>query len=189
MDIRIEALTPARVDDFFTFFVQVAFRDHPEWGCGCYCCFYHATGMDDWDTRTPADNRAWAREMILAGGMRGLLAYDGDTPVGWCHYDLIANLPGTRAFTEGLASDDPQSAAVVCFTVAQGWRSRGVATKLLSAALADLEACGVTRVEAYPVLSDESPEHNYPGPLALYEKLGFTQVRQTKGRALVEKRL
>jgi GNAT superfamily N-acetyltransferase len=127
--------------------------------------------------------------MILAGGMRGLLAYDGATPVGWCHYDLLANLPGTRAFTEGLASDDPQSAAVVCFTVAQGWRSRGVATGLLSAALADLKDRGVTRVEAYPVLASESPEHNYPGPPALYAQFGFTQIRQAKKRALVEKRL
>jgi hypothetical protein len=64
-----------------------------------------------------------------------------------------------------------------------------VATKLLSAALADLEACGVTRVEAYPVLSDESPEHNYPGPSRCMKNSVFTQVRQTKGRALVEKRL
>lgn len=189
MQLQILPLVPERVEDFFTFFDHVAFRDHPEWGCGCYCCFFHATNAAAWEKRTPDDNRADARTMILQGRMHGLLAYDQGTPVGWLHYDVRENLPGAKLFYPELATDDPQSAAIVCFTIAQGWRGQGVATRLLEAALADLAARGVKRVEAYPVLGDDSQEHNYLGPLTLYQKLGFTVVRETADHALVEKEL
>ncbi|MCE5344193.1 MAG: GNAT family N-acetyltransferase [Eubacteriales bacterium] len=186
MPIEVRPLTPEKVEDFFTFFEKVAYSDHPEWGCGCYCCFFHATDRVEWERRTAEDNRIQAREMILAGDMRGLLAYDQQTPVGWCHYDLLSNLPGAAAFYPSVATDDPESAAIVCFTVAQGWRKQGVATALLTAALDDLRARGVRRVEAYPVLRDESPEHNYLGPLTLYQKMGFSIAKEVDGLALVE---
>jgi GNAT superfamily N-acetyltransferase len=186
MSIDVRALTPEMADDFVRFFDEVAFSDHPEWGCGCYCCFFHATDKDEWEKRTRDDNRAGAREMILAGKMRGMLAYDQQTPVGWCHYDLLANLPGTATFYSQVATNDLESAAIVCFTVAQGWRNQGVATALLAAALNDLRATGVKRVEAYPLPGDDSPEHNYLGPLTLYQKLGFSVVKEVNGIALVE---
>ncbi len=189
MKLQIRPLSPARAEDFFRFFDRVAFSDHPEWGCGCYCCFFHTADREAWEKRTPEDNRNWAREMILDGAMRGLLAYDRQKPVGWCHYDLLKNLPGVRVYREGLSTDDPESAAIVCFTVAQGWRGQGVATRLLEAALADLAAQGVRRVEAYPPAGDDSQEHNYPGPAALYEKLGFATVKNGEGATLVEKYL
>ena len=189
MPIEVRTLTPDQGEDYIRFFDEIAFRDHPEWGCGCYCCFFHATEKEAWERRTREDNRAEARQMILAGKMRGQLAYDQETPVGWCHYDLLSNLPGAAVFYPFLTTNDPESAAIVCFTVAQGWRGQGVATALLSAALHDLRTQGVHRVEAYPVLRDESPEHNNLGPLTLYQKMGFTIVKEENGLALVEKAL
>ena len=189
MRLQIRPLSPARAEDYFRFFEQVAFNDHPEWGCGCYCCFFHATNEAEWLKRTPEQNRVWAQELIAQNDLHGLLAYDRQKPVGWCHYDKIANLPGTKVFRAGLTTGDPESAAIVCFTVAQGWRGQGVATKLLEAALKDLAAQGVKRVEAYPQTENGDAEHNYPGPLALYRKLGFTVVKETEKGALVEKRL
>lgn len=189
MDWQIRPLTPERVEDFFTFFNRVAFSDHPEWGCGCYCCFFHATDRAEWDRRTPEENAAEARRMILADQMRGLLAYDGETPVGWLHFDRLMNLPGARVFYPQVAGTDDASAAIVCFTIAQGYRGRGLATALLSAALSALKAEGVARVEAYPMTQDDDPEHNYHGPLSLYRKLGFAAVRADAHNTLVEKRL
>lgn len=187
MQLNIMPLAPERVEDFFTFFDHVAFSDHPEWGCGCYCCFFHATDAAVWDKRTPEENSADAREMILTGKLRGLLAYNGDTPVGWLHYDLLTHLPGTKVFYGALATDAPDSAAIVCFTIAQHWRGQGVATRLMEAALADLRAQGAKRVEAYPVTEDDSAEHNYHGPLSLYRKFGFAVVKEADHHALVEK--
>ena len=52
-----------------------------------------------------------------------------------------------------------------------------------------LAAMGVRRVEAYPLLAGNDPEHHYHGPLALYTGQGFAQVREHEGMALVEKLL
>ena len=121
--------------------------------------------------------------------MRGLFAYADGKPVGWCHYDRLENLPGARIFYSQLATADLSSGAIVCFTIAQGYRNQGIAAKLLENALADFKAQGVTRVEAYPVVNDDSQEHNYLGPLNLYKKYGFHIVRETEHHALVEKAL
>ncbi|HPJ02945.1 MAG TPA: GNAT family N-acetyltransferase [Candidatus Limiplasma sp.] len=189
MPYDIRPLTTQRVDDFFTFFDHVAFADHPEWGCDCYCCYYHAESKAEWDITTGAVNQVTARKMILSGRMRGLLAFDGDLPVGWCHYDLLKNLPGARLFYGDLASADDERALIACFTIAQKYRRRGIADQLLRTALSDLKAMGVKTVEAYPAVATGSDEHNYHGPLALYEKHGFVLIRKTGNNILVEKAL
>ncbi len=189
MPIAIHALTPRRAGDFFLFFERIAFSEHPEWGCDCFCCYFHATSREQWDACTVETNKAAAREMILQGRMRGLLAYDGDKPVGWCHFDVLKNLPGARVFYGNLASVDDDRAAIVCFTIAQGYRGRGIAASLLTHALNDLRSLGVGHVEAYPILDSDSQEHNYHGPLTMYLKAGFTVVKQTETLALVEKAL
>lgn len=189
MPYTIQPLTPQRADDFFTFFEHIAFADHPEWGCDCFCCFFHATSRKEWDACTRESNIAQARELIMSGKMRGLLAFDGDKPVGWCHYDRLKNLPGARLFYGSLTSKDDERALIACFTIAQGYRKQGIANMLLCGALADLKALGVNTVEAYPMIGNDSDEHNYHGPLAMYEKHGFTVVRKTKDHALMEKAL
>jgi len=189
MAYDIRPLTPQRKDDFFLFFEHVAFAEHPEWGCDCFCCFFHAESRDTWEACTRETNIASAREMIETGRMRGLLAYDGDKPVGWCHYDVLKNLPGARVFYGNLASGDDETASVVCFTIAQGYRNRGIADALLKRALEDLKAAGVKLVEAYPVIQNDSQEHNYHGPLSMYLNHGFSIVRQMDTHALVEKAL
>jgi ribosomal protein S18 acetylase RimI-like enzyme len=187
MPLIIRPLTPERVEDFFEFFEHIAFAEHPEWGCDCFCCFFHAKSREDWDNCTRESNKTAARELILKGRMHGLLAYMDYKPVGWCHYDKLQNLPGARLFYGNLASADGESGAIVCFTIAQGFRNQGIATKLLECALLDLKAQGAARAEAYPVVNDDSQEHNYLGPLNLYKNLGFQIVRETENHALVEK--
>lgn len=189
MPYDIRPMTPQRRDDFILFFERIAFAEHPEWGCDCYCCFFHAENREAWEACTRENNAATARMLIEAGRMRGLLAYDGDKPVGWCHYDILKNLPGAKVFYGHLASRDDDTAAVVCFTIAQGYRKQGIASAMLGLALDDLKAAGVKTVEAYPAIEDESEEHNYHGPLRMYLSAGFSVVRRTDKHALVQKAL
>lgn len=189
MPYTIHALTPQRKDDFFMFFENIAFAEHPEWGCDCFCCFFHAENREVWEAATGETNKAAAAKMIDNGVMRGLLAYDGDKPVGWCHYDLLQNLPGVRLFYGDLASGEDERAAIACFTIAQGYRGQGIASQLLQYALDDLKTQGVKQAEAYPVIGNASQEHNYHGPLSMYLKQGFEVVRETKDHAIVVKTL
>ena len=171
MDMAIKKLSPLLVDDYFLFFDQIAFADHPEWGCDCYCCFFHAVSQEAWHDCTAEQNKALARDMIMAGSLQGQLAYVDDKPVAWCHYDLKKNLPGLGVFYPELRTgeaDDDETAAIVCFTVAQGYRGQGLASLLLSAACADLAGQGCCQIEAFPNTAAENDEQHYHGPLSMY---------------------
>ena len=236
MDIQIRKMTPALVEDYFKFFDEIAFADHPEWGCGCYCCFYHAPSAKEWEARTGAQNKAQAREMILADQLTGLLAYVDGLPVAWCHYAQKDRLPGIAVFypefisksgPEFLSENDannelgePQTtaasadttapssgdaktgksaasgsdtssgssiAAIVCFTVAQGYRQQGIAGQMIDFACHELAEAGMAIVEAYPMTASGSDEHNYHGPLSMYLSHGFTVYRELEGNTIVRK--
>ena len=208
MDIQIRKMTPALVEDYFKFFDEIAFADHPEWGCGCYCCFYHATSAQEWEARTGAQNKALAREMILADRLTGLLAYVDGLPVAWCHYELKDLLPGIAVFypeclgesgenselgepqtagTAAAASSGKTTAAIVCFTVAQGYRQKGIAGRMLDFACRELAEVGTVIIEAYPMTSSGSDEHNYHGPLSMYLSHGFTVYKELEGNTIVRK--
>lgn len=190
MNITIKKLEPALIDDYFRFFEQIAFADHPEWGCECYCCFFHATDAAEWKARSVTDNRAVAQAMIMTGRLQGMLAYADDIPVAWCHYDRKENLPGLNVFYPELVEDNPDQAkiaSIVCFTVAQGYRGLGLAGRLLRAACDDLAEQGCSIIEAYPRTAESSVEEHYHGPLPLYLNQGFTVLRQLANQAIVQK--
>ena len=221
MEIQIRKMTPALVEDYFRFFDEVAFADHPEWGCDCYCCFYHAASAKEWEARTGAQNKTLAREMILADKLTGILAYADGLPVAWCHYEKKDLLPGIAAFypeflensstgsadldsgkspdigdhanTDTDAGNDKEAAAsaaasiasIVCFTVAQGYRQKGIAGKLLDFACRDIAQSGAALIEAYPMAASASDEHNYHGPLSMYLSHGFEVYKELEGNTIV----
>jgi hypothetical protein len=190
--IEIKKLEPKLEDDYFLFFDEIAFADHPEWGCECYCCFFHAESQQAWEKVTAEQNKETARAMIMAGQLQGVLAYVDGRPAAWCHYDSKSKLPGLGVFYPELvdhAAQDDSVAAIVCFTVAQGNRGQGLAGLLLEAACADLASQGYLSVEAYPAEAGESPEHQYHGPLSMYLSHGFTIAMQLPKNAIVRKKL
>jgi len=213
MEIQIRKMTPALVEDYFKFFDEIAFADHPEWGCDCYCCFYHAASAKEWEAQTGAQNKALAREMILAGTLTGLLAYADGLPAAWCHYEKKDLLPGIKTFypkflSENSENQEPQAAdtstaasvdradsksagksiaAIVCFTVAQGYRQKGIASMMLDFACRELTQDGTAIIEAYPMTASGSDEHNYHGPLSMYLSHGFTVYKEFEGNTIVRK--
>jgi hypothetical protein len=193
MEIVIEKLTPEHCGDFFDFFEKIAFADHPEWGCDCYCCFFHAESRKEWHEREASENRKIARQMILDGKLRGLLAYAGGMPAGWCHYERKSDLPGLKAFYPKVYTKDKdeskQTGAIVCFTVAQGHRGKGVAGSLLEAACKDLSELGFEAAEAYPGRKARTEEEHYHGPLDMYLAQGFSIIREAGTQWVVRKML
>ena len=187
MDLVFRKLTPDRVEDFFHFFQDVAFADHPEWGCDCFCCFFHVLSAQEWRDRTAEQNRAIARQMILDGAMQAMLAYDGSGPVAWCHYDRQSNLPGLNVFYPQVIGEQDGDASIVCFTVAQACRRRGVAGRLLDAVCRDLAEQGYQAVQAYPLKTDQIDEENYHGPLSMYLARDFAVIKDMEKQAVVRK--
>ena len=126
------------------------------------------------------------------GAGPGLLAYDGDDPVGWVAIEPRTAYP--RILTSKLIAHSPEPVDaedvwfVSCFVVRVGHRRAGVGSALLAAAVEHARAHGARVVEAFPV--DATPGTSsadlYHGPLSAFEKAGFEVVaRPFEVRAVV----
>lgn len=183
---RLCALTPERAGDFLGFFDRDAFMDNPIWA-SCYCMAYHTPDSEDWQARTAEQNRADKTALILRGEAHGVLAYDGDRVIGWCHAAPRAGLPG---WTGTAMPGDPETVgAIVCFVIAAPYRRQGVASRLLEAACDRLRDLGMTVAEAAPPKQPISDARAYHGPLSLYLSAGFHPVSETADLVVVRKPL
>lgn len=198
LDLEIRELAPALLDDYVRFFDDVAFEDFPWWSA-CYCRFFN----DPSDTKGDSSaamrehHRALAIELVKSGQTQGLLAYVDAKPVGWCNAAPRASYRMPRHIAK--AMDDPNEpvGSTVCFIVAAPYRGRGIARALLDAACDRFRRLGLRVAEGYPMTTPppttpwEVPwaEHNYHGPLPMYERAGFTIHRQLERLAVVRKTL
>ncbi len=141
----------------------------------CFCAAWWVPTWEEWESRTPAENRA-LREALLARGERdGFLLLDGDEVVGWCQAGPRDRLPKLAA-QFGLAPD-PGAWAVTCFEVAPSHRGRGAARLLLKAAVAEARARGATSVEGFPRCGAALPPGEaWTGPEGLFRGAGFVEA-------------
>ena len=79
--------------------------------------------------------------------------------------------------------------SIVCFVVAPSHRSKGVASRLLNAALDKFSKEGLEYAEAYAVRKPTSAADNFPGPLSIYIRNGFTPHRDAGWYVVVRKLL
>ncbi len=176
LDIR--PLTPDHADDWLAFFDELAFADNPEWS-GCYCrvSLFGEGSYEDWGAACDANaNRGPMVDAIRRGTIDGLLAREDGRVVAWTHFGPTARFhpPGGNG---PLQPADEGIASIVCFVVAHTHRRRGIATKLLNAALEELARRGFTAVDARPRPDDNhEPMELFKGPRVMYEAAGFEQV-------------
>lgn len=137
------ALTPDRWDDVVRLF-------GPRGACaGCWCMFPRNTSSEGATSGEP--NRRAFQKLVRQGPPPGVLAYDGDQPVGWV---AIAPRAEYRRFERSrvLAPvDDREVWSVPCFFVARSHRGRGLTVALLRAACEWARHHGARIVEGYPV--------------------------------------
>jgi GNAT superfamily N-acetyltransferase len=179
--LRIEPATPERWTDLEALFgPNGAFAN-------CWCTWWRWRAAA-WDRAGKDERRADLRARVAGGEEPGLLAYDGDEPIGWC---AIAPRHGYARLTSPRARtyrplDDRPSWVVTCFFVLPGQRRRGVAAALLDAVAGFVAERGGTLVEGYPVEGDDhSPAAIYTGTAGMFRRAGFVEVARTGARPLV----
>ena len=161
---------------------------------GCWCMFFRLPGAE-WKRDMYEPNRKSLRALARSAEPVGLLAFDGDDPVGWV---AVAPRPGYRRLERSQVArpvdpDEDLSGvwSVTCFFIHRAARRSGVAALLLEEAVRFAFDRGAQVVEGYPV--DTGGERRdsgelYHGTLKLFLDAGFT-VTERRGvrRALVRK--
>jgi GNAT superfamily N-acetyltransferase len=109
----------------------------------------------------------------------GLLAFEGEEPVGWIAIAPRAELARIEASRTTPRVDDTDVWVIPCITVRQGARGRGIAVALIRAAVAYAVDHGAPAVEAYPRAGAErtKDDNAFFGTEPMFRRAGFQVVR------------
>ncbi|MEZ5357360.1 MAG: GNAT family N-acetyltransferase [Candidatus Zixiibacteriota bacterium] len=161
---------------------------------GCWCQHWRVpSGKEFWEDFKGAKAKMTTKKLITSGEMTGLLAFDGDKPVGWCSYgprDVYTRINQMKPY----ARDDTAGVwSINCFFIDKHYRHQGVATQMLAAAVKFIRKHKVKIIEGYPTpltkAGDKLPAaFVYAGPLKMFEDAGFEIIqRHSHTRPLVRK--
>ena len=168
MTLTIRPLTP----DLWPSLVDL-FGDNGACG-GCWCMYWRIGSA--YRTRRREQNRAAFREIVRRGPPPGLLAFDGDTAVGWCQLTPRDALPWLDRTWRLARVDALPVWSLSCFYVRKGYRKRGVTSALIAAALKAARRAKAPALEAYPLDADLTPSASGTGFASTFARAGFTTV-------------
>ena len=134
-------------------------------------------------------NKAAMRSIVQSEKIPGILAYDGETAVGWCSVAPRKNFPAMERSRIMKAIDDRPVWSIVCFYIHRGYRNKGVTGALLRGAIGYVAEQGGKIIEGYPV---EPKKERMPDVFAFYglatafKKEGFVECeRRSETRSIM----
>ena len=126
-----------------------------------------------------------------SGTVPGLIAYDGDEPVGWCSIAPRPDLPRLKASRVLKPVDDELVWSVTCFLIKKTHHRRGLSVALLRAAEKFVREQGGRILEGYPI---EPTKSSYPVAYAwtgfanAFRKAGFKEkARRSETRPIMRR--
>ncbi len=163
---------------------------------GCWCQSWRIPqGGILWEATKGARAKRTMKYLFKNNMVTGLLAYDGDKPVGWCSYGPRTDFPRTERMKAYRRDDIANVWSLNCFFIDKKYRRTGLAREILGAALKFMKKRKVKIVEAYPVpLTKDGKQlpaaFAYTGPLKIFEEAGFEIIqRLSYSRPLVQKKI
>jgi len=155
---------------------------------GCWCMWWRLTGKE-FNAQKGEGSRRAMKAIVDSGRVPGILAYHEGHPVGWCSVAPREEFPRLGRSRILKPVDNEPVWSVVCFFIAKSYRRRGVARRLLQAALEYVRDCGDRIVEGYPVEPKKSgiPDlFAYHGLASMFRSAGFKEVaRRSETRPIV----
>ncbi len=181
--LAIHPLTPGRWPDLVRLF-------GPRGACaGCWCTWWRLSTREFRAVQGEGKRRRQER-YVKAGHVAGLLAYEGDAPVGWVAIEPREAYPRLARSRTLAPVDDRPVWSITCFFVARSHRGKGLTRALIEAAVRYARSRGASIVEAYPVeLGGEVADAAvYHGAASTFRALGFAEVaRRTRTRPILRK--
>jgi GNAT superfamily N-acetyltransferase len=155
----------------------------------CFCMYYRKTGEG---TGVGVDNRRAMNAIVGRGAVPGLIGYEDGVPVAWVSLGPRDDYPKLRRSPIMKPVDDRPVWSIVCFFVDPKARGRGLAGRMLGAAMEYARSCGARLVEAYPVDRDDrsDPDTMFFGAKSMYDHAGFYEAaRRRPTRPVLRKEL
>ena len=161
----------------------------PRGACGgCWCMTWRLT-KSEFDASKGEGNRKKMKKLAFSNEPIGVLAFDGDKPVGWC---AIAPRERYRRLEKSRSLkpvDNRPAWCVSCFFIARDHRMKGLSVGLLKAAVDYAGSFGADVIEGYPVepKNKKMPDvFAWTGVLSSYLKAGFVEeLRHSPSRPIV----
>ncbi|MCW2307224.1 GNAT family N-acetyltransferase [Rhodobium gokarnense] len=181
-DFSFRPLTPDKFDDLVDLF-------GPERGAsgGCWCMWWRVP-TKTFNEMAREERRA-AFEAAVGEGPTGVLAYDGDTAIGWCAVGPRSSLPKLNRSRVAATLDDPDGVWMInCFFVRKAYRGDGLMGRLIAAAVDYARGEGARALEACPVDPQRELQwgEGFIGIASQFAAAGFAEVaRRSPTRPLM----
>lgn len=181
--IVIQPLASTMLDDLHTLFRRTRATD------GCWCMWY-TIPVRSYHAGRGAENRRLFTELMAKSDLpMGLMAHVDGEPAGW-----IASGPRSR-FTRALQTptlqgrDSHEDASVwliTCFFVARDHRRKGLAHRLLGAAVELARDSGAPAIEGFPTQGNRKPSADRQvGTEEMFSKQGFVAIRRPSSNRVI----
>lgn len=146
----------------------------------CWCLSYRIPSKEN-QALTGLARGERVAELCRADPPPGVVAYDGDVPVGWAAVAPRSETTFARNRKIPLIDDLPVW-SLWCIRVRPGHRKKGVVPVLIDGAVDFARKHGAPAIESYPL--DNGGEHvdltmAYPGLRHVFERAGFTKAADT----------
>lgn len=140
---------------------------------GCWCMYWRIGSA--YSKRPREENKRDFRKIVKTGPPPGLLAFDGDLAVGWCQLTPRTDLARLERGRYTPRVDDLPVWAISCFYIRRGYRSRGVMSVLIEAALKQAKRAKAPALEAYPMDTAVATAsvNLYTGTASTFRRAGF----------------
>ncbi len=133
----------------------------------------------EFNARKGEENKKAMMAIVASGEVPGILAFDGDAPVGWCAVAPRECFPALGRSRILKRIDNADVWSVACFFIDKKWRRRGLSVRLLRAAVDYAQGSGAKIVEGYPVepRKEKMPAaFAWTGLAAAFREAGFVEV-------------
>ncbi|MFE0846917.1 GNAT family N-acetyltransferase [Streptomyces rochei] len=146
----------------------------------CWCLSHRLPAKINNELRGPARG-AYVAELCRTGPAPGVLAHDGDEPVGWAAVAPRADTSYARSRKIPHVDDLPVW-SLWCVRVRPGHRGRGISHALIAGAVDFARSQGAPAVEAYPLDNGDARVDltmAYAGLRKNFERAGFVHAADT----------
>src|SRR4051794_22515910 len=175
MSIEVKPATAARFDD-----LAVILGPKNPTSSVCWCLSHRVDSRTNQALVGPQRGE-FVRGLTRRAVAPGVLAYDGDTVVGWAAVAPRSELPFERSRKIPHVDDLPVW-SIWCIRVRPGYRGQGIAHSLVRGAADYAASHGAPAVEGYPVDNQGRKVDltmAFVGTRSLFEKAGFTKAADT----------